>query len=353
MAVDRQKLARIFKETGADALFLEEELLRRYLTGFAATDGFAVYDGSTCTLVCDPRYIEAAREALCGSFVRVEEGAFERAVSLVAGCKTLGVPYPFISRAACERLEARGFALADCMPAFRGEMKVKTEEELSYTARACAIAEEGFSAALCSLKEGMAEREFAAELEYEMRMRGAEGTSFETIVAFGKGSSVPHHKTGDRKLRFGDVVLVDFGCKVKGYCSDCTRTFLFGDDGRHGDFKKTYALVLKAHERVKEKLRAGMTGREADAIARGFFEERGVAKYFTHSLGHGIGMQIHESPSLSPRSEERLEDGMVFSDEPGLYFTGEYGVRIEDSVCLEGGVVRSFMHKTARTLTVL
>ena len=271
----------------------------------------------------------------------------------MAGCKTLGVPYSFASRAACARLEERGFALTDCMPALREAMKVKSSSELGCIARACDMAEEGLLKTLPRLKEGMTERELAAALEYEMRMQGADGTSFETIVAFGEGSSVPHHETGDRKLRFGDVVLIDFGCKTQGYCSDCTRTFLFGDDGRHKDFKEKYAIVLEAHERVKERLVAGMTGREADAIARGVFEKHGLEKFFTHSLGHGIGLEIHEYPVLSPRSEELLTDGMVFSDEPGLYFAGSYGIRIEDSVCLEGGRVRSFMKKTARDLLIL
>ena len=183
-------------------------------------------------------------------------------------------------------------------------------------------------------------------------MPGADGTSFEPIVAFGRGSSVPHHETGDTKLKFGDVVLIDFGCKTQGYCSDCTRTFLFGDDGRHRDFKEKYAIVLEAHERVKETLVSGMTGREADAIARDLFAAKGLDKYFTHSLGHGIGLQIHEYPVLAPRGEEVLTDGMVFSDEPGLYFAGSYGIRIEDSAYMENGRAVSFM-KTDKKLTVL
>ena len=353
MTVEMQVLQRIYAETGADALFLEQDFLRRYITGFYSTDGYVVYDGKTCTFVADPRYFEAACEQLAGSFVRVEEGAFERAVSLVAGCKRLGVPYPFVSRAAAERLEERGFALCDCMPALREAMKIKSPAELACIARACDMAEEGLLATLPRIREGMTERDLAAVLEYEMRMRGADGTSFETIVAFGKGSSVPHHETGDIKLRFGDVVLIDFGCKTQGYCSDCTRTFLFGDDKQHEDFKQKYALVLEAHERVKEKLVAGMTGKAADAIARDCFRAHGLEGYFTHSLGHGIGLQIHEYPVLAPRSEEVLKDGMVFSDEPGLYFAGEYGIRIEDSICLEGGKVRSFMHKTAHDLLIL
>lgn len=348
-----QKLQRIFAQTGADALFLEQDFLRRYITGFYSTDGYVVYDGKTCTFVADLRYFEAAGEALKDSAIRVVEGSFDRALSLVAGCKTLGVPYPFVSRAACARLEDRGFALTDCMPALREAMKVKSAYELDCIARACDMAEEGLLHTLPRIKEGMTERELAAVLEYEMRMQGADGTSFETIVAFGKGSSVPHHETGDTKLKFGDVVLIDFGCKTQGYCSDCTRTFLFGDDGRHEAFKKTYAAVLEAHERVKETLVSGMTGREADAIARDLFAAKGLDQYFTHSLGHGIGLQIHEYPVLAPRGEEVLTDGMVFSDEPGLYFAGEYGIRIEDSICLENGKVRSFMNKTAHGLLIL
>lgn len=348
-----QKLQRIFAQTGADALFLEQDFLRRYITGFYSTDGYVVYDGKTCTFVADLRYFEAAGEALKDSAIRVVEGSFDRALSLVAGCKTLGVPYPFVSRAACAKLEERGFALTDCMPALREAMKVKSAFELDCIARACDMAEEGLLHTLPRIKEGMTERELAAVLEYEMRMQGADGTSFETIVAFGKVSSVPHHETGDTKLKFGDVVLIDFGCKTQGYCSDCTRTFLFGDDGRHEAFKKTYAAVLEAHERVKETLVSGMTGREADAIARDLFAAKGLDQYFTHSLGHGIGLQIHEYPVLAPRGEEVLTDGMVFSDEPGLYFAGEYGIRIEDSICLENGKVRSFMNKTAHGLLIL
>ena len=351
--MDELGLRKILSASGADALFLEQDFLRRYVTGFYSTDGYVVVDAQGCTFFADPRYFEAASAQLAGSFVKVEPGAFDAAVARAHGHRTLGVPFPFISRAACARLEACGYALTDCMPALREAMKVKTPEEIAKIARACDIAEEGLLATFPRLKEGMTEREAAAVLEYEMRMRGADGTSFETIVAFGAGSSVPHHETGDTKLRFGDVVLIDFGCKVEGYCSDCTRTFLFGDDGRHEDFKAHYAIVLRAHELVKEMLVSGMTGREADEIARGYFRAQGLDKFFTHSLGHGIGLQIHEFPVLAPRGEEVLSDGMVFSDEPGLYFEGRYGIRIEDSIYLKDGKVSSFMKKTSRELTIL
>ena len=155
------------------------------------------------------------------------------------------------------------------------------------------------------------------------------------------------------KLCFGDEVLIDFGCRVDGYCSDITRTFLFGDDGKHEEFKKAYACVLKAHELAKEKIVAGMTGKEADAVARDYLKAQGYGELFTHSLGHGIGLNVHERPGISPKGEQTLCDGMVFSDEPGVYKAGEYGIRIEDTVTLKDGKVKSFMSKTDRKLVIL
>jgi Xaa-Pro aminopeptidase len=203
---------------------------------------------------------------------------------------------------------------------------------------------------LPEIKEGMTENDVAATLEYLMRKNGASGVSFETICAFGEGSSVPHHETGSAKLKFGDIILLDFGCKVNGYCSDCTRTFLFGDDKKHEDFKKSYEHVLAAHMLVKQQFTSGMSGKEGDAIARNYLKQFGEDKYFTHSLGHGIGINIHEAPNLSPVSDSIFSDGMVFSDEPGVYFEGNFGIRIEDTVTLEGGKVVSLTNTDKKLL---
>ena len=157
----------------------------------------------------------------------------------------------------------------------------------------------------------------------------------------------------DISREFGDEILVDFGCKVNGYCSDITRTCLFGDDGKHEEFKKAYASVLKAHEKAKAEIVAGMTGKEADAVARDYLKACGYGELFTHSLGHGIGLNVHERPSISPKGEAALCDGMVFSDEPGVYKAGEYGIRIEDTVTLINGKIKSFMSKTDKSLVIL
>lgn len=347
-----EKLRKIYEDSHADALYIECDFLRRYLTGFYSTDGYVILDEKGCKFVADPRYCEAAEERLKNSPVEVVAGAYPQAMDLIAGKKTLGIPFPFTDAATYERLK-KSFALVDCMPVLKEAMLYKSEKELSLIQRACGFAEKGFSDLLPELKEGMTESEAAALLEYNMRKYGASGTSFETICAFGPHGSVPHYETGNTKLKFGDAVLIDFGCKAEGYCSDITRTFLFGDDGKHGEFKKAYEIVLAAHELVRENLVAGMTGREGDAIARDYLGKFGLGKYFTHSLGHGIGLQIHEFPTLSPRSEQIIGNGMVFSDEPGVYIAGKLGIRIEDSMYMKDGKTHSFMHITQKKLLVL
>ena len=230
-------------------------------------------------------------------------------------------------------------------------MCVKTEEELACIRKACEIAEAAYTELLGLLKEGMSENETAGLLEYLMRKHGAFDRSFETIAAFGKNTSVPHHASCGDKLAKGMPVLLDFGCVYGGYCSDITRTFLFGDNG-DTEFKEVYGRVLEAHMLAAEGIRAQMTGIQADAFARDHLKKYGLDKFFTHSLGHGIGVNIHEAPYLSARSGNILADGMVFSIEPGVYFEGKVGIRIEDSVTLENGRVQSLM-KTDKRLTVL
>lgn len=350
MIIERSQ--KIFNACGADMLFVTAPDLMFYLTGFPGAEGCVTVDGNGTRLYTDARYSEAASRALDGSgiqvcpppaggYIKLAEGASRLATAL---SRTTAEEYIALCNAAGE--------VTDCTSAFDEAMSVKDGGEIASIRKACEIADEAFTDLLGAFKEGMSENDAAAELEYLMRKYGASGTSFDTIVAFGEGSSVPHHRTGMRRLKFGDVILVDFGCKWGGYCSDCTRTLLFGDDRRHEEFKKAYGHVLKAHFAAKENITCGMTGREADETARKVLRESGLDKYFTHSLGHGIGINIHEYPYLAPRRENILKDGMVFSDEPGVYFEGSFGIRIEDSVMLEGGRVVSLTN-TDKELLIL
>lgn len=343
----------IFKAAGAEALVTTQEDLRFYLTGFQSSFGVVVADGKSVTFYTDCRYLESAQKSLENSNITVAEYPRGTKLSdLLKGYKTLAVPFDRITANEYNAFTSAGYSLSDSAAAFKSAMAVKTEAEIANIKLACEAADAAFVDLLPQIKEGMTENEVAALLEYLMRGHGASGTSFDTICAFGANGSVPHHETGNTKLKFGDAVLIDFGCKINGYCSDCTRTFLFGDDKKHGEFKELYDKVLCAHMLFKEQFAAGMTGKQGDAIARDYLKKYDLAQYFTHTLGHSLGVNIHESPNLSPADESIFTDGMVFSDEPGIYLAGKLGIRIEDTVTLANGKVVS-LTDSDKKLTVL
>ena len=345
---------KLFDAVGADAVFTTCDYMKRYITGFATENGFVLVDKDGTYLYTDARYTEAAEKRLQGTEVTVKMvDRFSTPYELLKNYASVGIPVAVTSYPEYKKIEETGVRIIDATQAFRDAMAIKNDWELSCIQKACEIAEDAFLALLPEIKEGMTETEVAALLEYHMRKLGAQGVSFDTIVAFGAHAAVPHHETGDTKLCFGDEILMDFGCKVDGYCSDITRTFLFGDDGKHEEFKKAYNAVLTAHNLVKEKLVSGMTAGEADALAREHLAKEGYGELFTHSLGHGIGLNVHEYPSVRPKNTDTLVDGMVFSDEPGVYVVGQYGIRIEDTVTLQNGKVKSFMSKTDRNLFIL
>lgn len=333
---------KVFAAVGAQALVTAQEDFRFYLTGFSSSFGVVITDKSETVFYTDKRYLEAAENALSESGITVKE--YPRGVKLaqlLEHYEAVGMPLDRLSASEYLSLTSSGLKIVDSTPAFKTAMSVKSAEEIDNIKLACRATDLAFAELLPNIREGMSENEVAAALEYLMRKHGASGTSFDTICAFGANGSVPHHATGETKLKFGDAVLIDFGCKVNGYCSDCTRTFLFGDDGKHEEFKNYYQKVLTAHKLVKQHFRSGMTGSEGDAIARDYLAMYDLSKYFTHSLGHSLGINIHESPNLSPNDNNVFEDGMVFSDEPGIYIAGELGIRIEDTVMLSEGKVIS------------
>lgn len=344
---------KVWEHCGCRAVYTSCEYLIRYVTGFVAENGCVIVDKDGTTLYTDMRYMEAAEKFFVGTDVTPALYKRDEVLARLAAYDSVGVSFNETAHVEYLALEKAGVKMQNVDEKLAQVMAVKNGWELENIAKACEIAELAFLALLPQIQAGMTETEVAALLEYEMRKRGAQGLSFETIVAFGAHAAIPHHETGDAKLQFGDEILIDFGCKVNGYCSDITRTFLFGDDGRHEEFKKAYAHVLAAHELAKEKIVAGMDGVQADAIARDYLKENGYGELFTHSLGHGIGLNVHEFPSVSPKGKAVLENGMVFSDEPGVYKAGEYGVRIEDTVTLKDGKIYSFMSKTDRNLIIL
>ena len=344
---------KILQASNCDAVYVSCEYMMRYITGFAPENGFVIVDKDGVTLYTDKRYIESAENLFKNTEVTPVLTPKKDALARLKGYNLVGISFRETSYAEFLELAGEGVKTANIDDVFAKAMTVKNDWELSCIAKACEIAEDGFLSLLPEIKEGMTEREVSALLEYKMRTFGAQGLAFDTIVAFGSHASVPHYETGDTRLKFGDEILIDFGCRVNGYCSDITRTFLFGDDKNHEEFKKAYDAVLGAHLLVQEKLVSGMTGHEGDAIARDYLKSKGLGELFTHSLGHGIGLNVHEYPSLRPNMQEILKDGMVFSDEPGVYKAGEFGIRIEDTVTLKNGKVKSLMSKTDKKLLIL
>jgi Xaa-Pro aminopeptidase len=189
-----------------------------------------------------------------------------------------------------------------------------------------------------TLRPGMTERDVAWRLEQAMREHGADAESFPTIVAAGPNAALPHHRASDQPIREGEPIVIDMGARVDGYCSDLTRTFFLGAPDE--TFIRIYDTVHAAQLTAIGALQSGMTGEEADRLARDLIEEAGYGENFGHALGHGIGLAVHEMPRVGRRSQDRLEDGMVFTIEPGIYVSAWGGVRIEDVVILEGGRAR-------------
>jgi Xaa-Pro aminopeptidase len=213
--------------------------------------------------------------------------------------------------------------------------KIKDHREEELMRRAGELASIGMGAVLENLREGVREFELAAEAAHSMMMGGAEGLAFPISIASGPRSAYPHAGVTDREIRRGDLVTVDLGATYKGYKSDITRTFIVGRATR--EQAEIYEAVLQAKEAAMKEIREGARGRDLDRIARDIISDRGYAEYFVHSLGHGVGLDIHEPPTLSETSEDTLTRGNVVTCEPGIYIPGRGGVRIEDTVLLGGG----------------
>jgi Xaa-Pro dipeptidase len=228
-----------------------------------------------------------------------------------------------------------GWEFVDAVDLFTRLRIIKSDEEIALIRRAISITEISIAATFASLEAGVSEQEVASYLSQEMRRRGARGGG---LVQFGPGSAVPHGGPGDRKLEHGMPVLIDAGCRVHGYTSDITRPHFFGDDPSP-EFREVFTTVLAAQTAAYEAARPGMESQQLDRIARNVIVEAGYGEYFTHRLGHGIGMEGHEPPYLVEGNARKLEPGMVFTIEPGIYLPGRWGVRIEDDfVVRENGL---------------
>lgn len=207
---------------------------------------------------------------------------------------------------------------------------IKDEEEIENIKKACEITDKCFEHLLTFIKEGMTEKEIALEIELFFKTHGSEGNSFDPIVAIGENSAIPHWKPGDRKVKNADLILIDMGCKYKGYCSDMTRTIFMGCILE--EIKPVYDLVLKNHKNALDEMRNNCSIKN---LARSVEDSFKFNNYMLiHGLGHGVGLEVHEMPNINSKNESFLRENMVVTDEPGIYIPGQYGIRIEDTILI-------------------
>jgi Xaa-Pro aminopeptidase len=355
MQVSVERVRERIEEFGGDGFFSLAPPVNQYLSGFTGSTSAILISQEEAVFLCDSRYTEQAGSQVEGYAVEQVSGSFMKGVG--ERMSALGIQHALFEPSYLTVSERSAIS-----EVFEGETKAaagivnelrqrKTDEEIRLISEASALAEGVLADAPGQLRPGVTERELAAWFEYEFKKRGASGPSFDTIALFGSRSSLPHGQPGDRALESGDIILLDFGCRLRGYCSDLTRTYAF-DTIPGAWFEEVYHLVLHAQQQAIAAVRPGMTCSDLDAVAREIIKNGGHGDHFGHGLGHGLGIEIHEDPRVNAHSDTVLEPGMVVTIEPGVYLPGQGGVRIEDVVAVtEDGY--SVLSSTPRELKVL
>jgi Xaa-Pro aminopeptidase len=352
-AARRGRLAARLHDLEAGAFLVTRQPNVRYLTGFTGSNGQLILSATEGIFLTDSRYMEQARHQVPD--LRREMYKAEFPARVFQSCGELGVDRlafeaSGVSYKLYTDLLATGIFLVPSTDEVERLRRVKQPEELRSVEAAQAIADRAFEAIVGKLSEGVTEKEIALELDTSMRRLGAEGPAFPTIVAFGEGAAEPHHSPTDRPLARGDVVKMDFGCVMDGYHSDMTRTVAFGQPPE--ELRHVYEIVRAAQQLGVDGARPGMSAGELDWIVRGFIDDAGYGGHFGHGLGHGVGLEIHEAPSLRSGGTDVLEAGMVVTVEPGIYLEGVGGIRIEDMVALTEDGSR-VLPETTKELLVL
>lgn len=324
---------------GVEAAIIVSEHNRRYFTGFAASDGLLFVTKDRACLFADFRYIEAAKAQANGCEVLLLKNLVEQLKQIAQECgvKTAGVEARELPLAEFSLFKSQltdvalddSSVLSDVIDELR---MIKEPDELDRIRKAQVITDAAFDHILPFIKPGVTEQELSLEIEFFMRKNGASGPSFDLIVVSGEKTSLPHGVPGTRKIKAGDFVTMDTGAIYDGYCSDMTRTVAVG--GVTSAMKHVYDTVLKAQLAAEDAIIAGAKCDAVDKIARDIIDNAGYRGCFGHGLGHSVGLQIHESPRLSPTCSVLLQENMMMTVEPGVYLEGKFGVRIEDLVVI-------------------
>lgn len=336
-----------------DAIYIGSVSNLFYFSGYSNADARILLTPNRFYYVSDARVKEEVREKLPQfTFVDVERGdCVGAALKLMKELHLTAVGYEdeTISHKEFTRLSGVPVEWVSAEEMLWEARASKTAEEIETICAAQKITDQVYANILDNFRVGITEREVAARMNSQIYAMGAE-LAFDTIVAFGENTSKPHAHPSDRALKMGDAITLDFGAKFEGYCSDMTRSLSFGKPSE--EYKQIYRYVLDAQEIALEGIHAGMTGVECDALAREYFKMNGISEYFIHSLGHSLGIDIHENPTFSPRNNQKIPDNAVLSVEPGLYLPKKFGVRIEDIVIVKNNGVEN-LTKSEKQLIIL
>lgn len=326
-----QKLQNFLMEKGLDAALITKPENRRYFSNFTGSAGSLLITKESKYFFADFRYTQQAENQCIGfEIIKIKDSNDIINKILELGISKLAFEddYMDYSTYASYQEKLNGTELVPLKGECTKIRAIKTEFEITQIAKAAKIADDAFSYMLTFIKTGMTELEVALELEFFMKKQGASALSFDSIIASGVRSSLPHGVASEKVIESGDFLTMDFGCVYNGYCSDMTRTIVIGKAS--DEQKKIYNIVLKAEEAALEVIKPGVFTKDVDKVARDIITEAGYGDKFGHGLGHGVGLEVHESPRVAGISEEILEENMVITDEPGIYIPGFGGVRIED-----------------------
>jgi Xaa-Pro aminopeptidase len=350
-----QKLRTEFQSLGIDAFLVTFQPHLRYLSGFSGSSGLGLISSRSAYLLTDGRYRSQVKQEVNGWNIRITANGFLKEIQhkklLHAGMR-VGFDGNNTAVEFYRHLK-KMFPKIKFLPKVGVIEKiaaVKDADEIKKIKQAIAITDQTFSAILEIIQPGMTELDVAAEISYQQRKRGAEADAFEAIVASGERSALPHGRATSKKLQRGELVTLDFGCISQGYHSDLTRTIVLGKPNTEA--KKIYHIVLEAQKKAIAAAKSNMKTKDLDAVAREYIKQSGYGKYFQHSLGHGIGLQIHESPRISASSKEILESGNVVTIEPGVYIPKFCGVRIEDDIVITNGGCEVLTHSPKHLIVV-
>ena len=340
--IRRKKLIEKLKKEKYDLAILDSPYNLFYYSGFTGGEAILIIpvdsEIGNAQIITDSRYYEQVeKECPDIQLVRLENSSYIKIIEEMLKSdrqKRVAIEETMnLSRYLKLKEALKSFDLVADSTVLNECRMVKDDNELELLKRAEAIGDAAFDHILSIIKPGITEREIAIELEFFMKRQGAKGLSFDTIVASGENSSMPHAQVTERAIQNGDFVTMDFGCVYKGYCSDMTRTVAVG--GISDEMKKVYRIVLEANLRALNGIRAGVKCSAIDALARDYIKDMGYGNYFGHGLGHSVGLYIHEEPRFSPKCDTITEKNMVITDEPGIYLPGRFGVRIEDLVVVK------------------